>query len=390
MTDQSSDAACCPVCGSSASEALEPPHPTRSVTSGGIILDTPLRKIQCLECGLARQRLLPDAVKAELYRDKYALYHQRPGTSDSESARYAAMAEWILAEIAPATPTTVLDIGCGGGFLLEALRRIHSSSEYDGVDPSVANSALARGRGFRVATGFTPGTAPPRDKYDLVITANVISHIADPLSFLSALASMTKPDGRLVIFSHNGREPGADLLWSDVEFSFCREHIGALASKVGLQLLEGRGIAPPRDQSDKHVLVFQHNRSSTSVTLPSGAQRAKLLEGRHQYFQAWRQLAERLETRTRDAQGRVLNFGASFWSMLLAAYCPDYWGRVEACVVDDGTGTFFGKPVISTAIVTNYSQPLIVLGVNPSSQATLAEHLSSHGEVVMWSDLITR
>ena len=93
MTDQSSDAACCPVCGSSASEALEPPHPTRSVTSGGIILDTPLRKIQCLECGLARQRLLPDAVKAELYRDKYALYHQRPGTSNSESARYAAMAE---------------------------------------------------------------------------------------------------------------------------------------------------------------------------------------------------------------------------------------------------------------------------------------------------------
>jgi SAM-dependent methyltransferase len=390
MTDQSLVEGRCPVCGSPASEVLEPPHPARSVTSGGIILDTPLHKLQCLECGLARQRLLPEAVKTKLYREDYALYHQRPGTSDSEIARYAAMAEWILAEIFPFTPSTILDIGCGGGLLLEALKRIHPSAEYEGIDPSVANSALARARGFVVVTGFTPGAIPPRGQYDLVVTANVMSHVTDPSAFLRALGSMTKPDGRVVIVSHDGCEPGADLLWSDVEFSFSREHIGTLASRLGLQLLERHHIAPPLDQLDKHVLVFQHNPSPTQVTLPSALQRDKLLEGRRQYFKAWQQLANRLGTQTRNVHGPVLNFGASFWSMLLATYCPEYWERVDACVVDEGAGTFFGKSVITTKTVSTQSQPLIVLGVNPSSQDTLAQHLSDRGEVVVWNESITR
>jgi SAM-dependent methyltransferase len=390
MIDESLAVAHCPVCGSSAGEALEPPHPSRSVTSGGIILDSPLHKLQCLECGLVRQSRLPETVKATLYRDNYALYHQRPGTLDSESARYAAMTKWILAEIAPFSPSTVLDVGCGGGLLLEALKLIHSSAHYEGIDPSVENSALARARGFLVATGFTPGTAPPRARYDLIVTANVMSHITDPLTFLRALASMTEPDGRVVIFSHDGSEPGADLLWSDVEFSFCREHIGSLASRVGLQLLNGNGTAPPRDQLDKHVLVFEPNQSPTQVLLPAAVQRDKLLEGRRQYFNAWRQLAGRLEKQTRNAPGPVLNFGASFWSMLLATYCPDYWKRVEACVVDEGTGTFFGKPVIATKTIANHSQPLIVLGVNPSNQAALTKRLSGHGVIMAWNDLITR
>ena len=390
MTDQRSVVAPCPVCGSAEGEALSPPHPSRSVTSGGIILAAPLRKVQCLECGLLRQHLLPEAIKTELYRDKYAMYHQRPGTSDSESARYAAMAEWIFAELAPFRPSTVLDVGCGGGLLLEALRRVHASAEYEGIDPSVENSALARTRGFLVATGFTPGAVPPRDRYDLVITSNVMSHIADPTEFLRALASMTAPDGRVVIFSHDGCEPGADLLFSDVEFSFCREHIGVIASKAGLELLEGHGIPRPSGQLDKHVLSFQHSRSPARVALPGAAQRDRLLEGRRQYFKAWPQLADRLANEARNAPGPVLNFGASFWSMILATYCPDYWERVEACVVDDGSGTFLGKPVIATKDVARHPQPLIVLGANPSSQAMLAQHLSGHGKVVVWNDLITR
>ena len=390
MTDQRSVVVPCPVCGTAESEALSPPHPSRSVTSGGIILAAPLRKVQCPECGLLRQHRLPETIKTELYRDKYALYHQRPGTSDSESARYAAMAEWIFAELAPFSPSTVLDVGCGGGLLLEALRRVHASAEYDGIDPSVENSALARARGFQVATGFTPGAVPPRDRYDLVITSNVMSHIADPTEFLRALAGFTAPDGRVVIFSHDGCEPGADMLFSDVEFSFSREYIGVIASKAGLELLEGHNIPRAPGQLDKHVLSFRLSESPAQVALPGAAQRDKLLEGRRQYFKAWPQLADRLANEARNAQGPVLNFGASFWSMILATYCPDYWERVEACVVDDGSGTFMGKPVIATTDIAKHSQPLIVLGANPSSQAMLAQHLSGHGKVVVWNDLITR
>ena len=215
--------ASCPVCGSEKGELLRPPHPTRSVTSGGIIVEIPLQKIQCPDCGVLRQRPHQEEAKIEFYRDKYELYHQRPGTSESELARYTAIADWIFAELSPFTPQTVLDVGCGGGFLLDALMRNHPTAVYAGIDPSIQNSALARARGFSVVTGFTPGTSPPHERYDLVLASHVISHVADPLSFLSALVNMIAEYGRVVIFSHDGRDPGADHLFADVEFSFCRE-----------------------------------------------------------------------------------------------------------------------------------------------------------------------
>ena len=47
------------------------------------------------------------------------------------------------------------------------MRKVRPSLEYAGIDPSIENSALARARGFSVTTGFTPGTKPPKDQYDL-------------------------------------------------------------------------------------------------------------------------------------------------------------------------------------------------------------------------------
>src|SRR5438128_6427783 len=110
MTTLGSVTTRCPACKAANGELLTPPHPTRSITSGGIILDTPLRKVQCLECGLLRQQPHSQKIKTEFYRNKYNLYHQRPGTSASENARYAAMARWILDELAPFKPSSVLDV----------------------------------------------------------------------------------------------------------------------------------------------------------------------------------------------------------------------------------------------------------------------------------------
>lgn len=350
----------------------------------------PLQKFQCPDCGVLRQCPHPEQTKIEFYRDKYELYHQRPGTSQSELARYTAIADWIFAELSPFSPQTVLDVGCGAGFLLDALRRHHQTAIYAGIEPSVQNSALARARSFEVVTGFLPGTRPPNERYDLILASHVISHIVDPRSFLSAFANTITENGRVVIFSHDGSEPGADHLFADVEFSFCREHLAALGAKAGLALVEGPRVTCPPGQLDKQVLVFQRRRDAYSAPLLSAEKLELLLEGRRKYFRAWESLADWLAARADTTPGPVLNFGASFWSLLLATYCPKYWARVDACVVDDGGGSFVGKPVLSTEAIDGGSKPLIVLGVNPASQAAFAHRLSSRGEVVIWNDFITR
>ena len=282
----------CPVCNSPDGELLEPPHPHRSITSGGVIVDLPLQKVQCVGCGLLRQKAHPETFKVELYRNQYALYHKRPGTTASEALRYASMADWIIAELGSFSPGSLLDVGCGGGVLLEALRKIRPSVHYEGIDPSIENSARARERGFFVTTGFIPVTRPQKAQYDLVLASNVISHITDPIAFLKAMASMTSETGRVVVYSHDGVEPGADHLWTDVEFSFCREHLGALAAKAGLELLASQDVKAPIGQEDKHILVFRRAVSPAIVPRLGDLEREKLIQGRRGYFEAWRQLLQ--------------------------------------------------------------------------------------------------
>jgi trans-aconitate methyltransferase len=300
------------------------------------------------------------------------------------------MADWICAELGAFDAASLLDVGCGGGMLLEAFRKARPSLHYEGIDPSIENSEKARARGFAVTTGFIPIAKPQRREYDIVLASNVLSHIADPTAFLAAMASMTSESGRVVLYSHDGVEAGADHLWADVEFSFCREHLGALASKAGLELLKSRGVVAPLGQEDKHVLVFRRAASPREVSLLSDSARQELIQSRRHYFDAWRQLAIRLAAHVDRATGPVFNFGASFWSMLLAAYCPDYWRRVDSCIVDLGEGQFLEKPLLPTDQMPTTVRPLIVLGTNPRIQAQLKARLSDRADIVSWEDLIAR
>jgi SAM-dependent methyltransferase len=384
----------CPSCGAEQWEPLAPPQSSRSVTSGGVLLEMPLRKLQCQSCGLLAQSIGSLPAKDGLYRHRYAFYHQRPGTLDSEKTRYAAMADWIFAELGEFQPTSVLDVGCGAGLLLEAMRRRRPALSYSGIEPSIENGDLARGRGFAVTTGFVPGaslpTGAPGDGYDLVMMSNVITHIADPIEFLAALRGMTAPSARVAILLHNGVNASADLLFADVELSLCREHLAAIASRVGLQEERSPRVPPPSGQADKQVLIFRSDGPGPGLGPLAGAERDRLLAERRDYFSAWRGLARLLSERARAYPGPVLNFGASFWSMTLAAYCPEYWARVDACVVDNGNGRFLDKPVIATDQIDSAKRPLIVLGTNPASQAAVAERLQSVGDVLVWNDLVQR
>lgn len=390
MTALVSAATRCPVCDAEEAQLLDPPHPSRSLASAGVILGVPLSKMQCLKCGLLRQSPLPDSVKAELYGNKYGWYHKRPGTAASELARYATMATWIFAELAPFNPSSLMDVGCGAGFLLDALRQARPSIAYAGIDPSIENSALARARGFSVTTGIVSDAASPNARYDVVLASNVISHIGDPVAFLRTMAALTAPGGRVVLYSHNGAEPAIDHLYADVEFSFCREHLAILGGKAGLALLPSRGIAPPAGQADKHVLVFEQNEKPAANCGLSPTDRETLVKNRPLYFESWRQLAARLARQTDTNGVPVLNFGASFFSMVLATYCPEYWARVEACIVDDAAGTFLDKPVRTIEQVPPTPPPLLVLGTNPASQVELKQRLSGRANVITWNDMIRR
>lgn len=380
----------CPVCGSSEAVILPSPHPGQSITTSGVLLALPLRKLHCTGCGLLRQSSAILPTKNDLYRESYALYYRRPGTVASETARYTAMAAWIRAAVGDFEPSSVLDVGCGAGLLLGAMRTIWPTAKYAGIEPSIENSSEARSLGFSVTTGLVPELDMPLESHQLVVATNVIQHIAEPVEFLRALSGMAKPKGRIVLLCPDGSEPGADHLWADQEFSFCRSHLIALGAKSGMQEVTSGNTQAPQGMDDKQIVVFERSSSPTPARMLGAPEREALLRRRGDYFMAWQRLATRLDERIGVASSPVLNFGASMWSMLLMAYCPAYWAHVEACIVDGADGHFLEKPVIRTDRLAAHPRPLVVLGTNPASHDALARRLSALGEIVIWNDLIER
>jgi SAM-dependent methyltransferase len=100
----------------------------------------------------------------------------------------------------------VLDIGCGEGGSADALRA-HGATSLTGVELSPEFAEVAQGRYDEVAVGSTEevlGAFEP-ESFDVILCYDVLEHLYDPWSVLTALRPLLRPDGRLQISVPNAR-----------------------------------------------------------------------------------------------------------------------------------------------------------------------------------------
>lgn len=96
---------------------------------------------------------------------------------------------------------SVLDIGCGGGVLIEEMRgRLQGRFEFFGVEPTSSFAELAvRRTGAQVANqNYTCGIFGER-KFDLITCCQVLEHIGAIIKFLSDIRSDLTDSGYLYI-----------------------------------------------------------------------------------------------------------------------------------------------------------------------------------------------
>ncbi len=122
--------------------------------------------------------------------------------------------EWINARI-PLAGKQVLDIGCGGGILTEAMAR--KGAAVTGIDLSekalnVADlHSLESGikvRYEKISAEDMAAREPGR--YDVVTCMEMLEHVPDPSAIVRACAQLVKPGGR-VFFSTLNRNPKSYL-----------------------------------------------------------------------------------------------------------------------------------------------------------------------------------
>ena len=108
----------------------------------------------------------------------------------------------------------VLDLGCAGGFMAEALAQ--RGSDVTGIDPAAeaidAARAHARKGGLRIGYDVGVGEALPYDdaSFDAVVCVDVLEHVADLNKVLSEVARTLRPGG-LFLFDTINRNPLARL-----------------------------------------------------------------------------------------------------------------------------------------------------------------------------------
>lgn len=383
------DLQACVVCGKTDWLPLPDVGAGRSVTTGGWVTPHPLGKTQCRPCGLLQRTAATLLAGTDFYEKRYGFF-ERPGADRFDRPRYAAMAGWIRASM-PTAPASVLDAGCGRGWMLDAMSVVYPAARFTGIEPSEAESEMARQR-FDVTTARVGTGAKSSARFDLVYATNVLEHTESPADFLAGLRERLAPGGHIVITCPDASSPSAEMLFSDQNFSFLPAHLEALASRAGLEVVRWSG--PPGDVSlrDKQLAVMRP--LSPDREVGGAAPRAENIEGLYQrrcdYLNAWTSCHEKLSRECRTARC-VNNFGTSTWSFLLAAYCPEYWSRVTCCMIDGGSGEFLGKPVRDTAQVSLAAGDVVVMGVDPDMQARFAAQFAgSPARTVTWNDIIAR
>ncbi len=101
----------------------------------------------------------------------------------------------------------ILDIGCGGGLLSEPMARL--GAEVVGADAAERNIPVARihaeqsGLDIDYRHTTAEALAEAGEQFDAVLNMEVVEHVADPLSYLSACKTLLKPGGLMVCSTIN-------------------------------------------------------------------------------------------------------------------------------------------------------------------------------------------
>jgi 2-polyprenyl-3-methyl-5-hydroxy-6-metoxy-1,4-benzoquinol methylase len=149
--------------------------------------------LECIECGTVQQPLLPGGDELhELYRgvEDEAYLAEETG----RRATAAHLLDLIGADVAGGR---LLDVGCGHGLLLDEARQ--RGFEVVGLELSRAAARHARDALGLDVREVALEDFEDADGFDVVVLADVLEHLDDPVAAVERCARLLRPDGALCV-----------------------------------------------------------------------------------------------------------------------------------------------------------------------------------------------
>ena len=206
-----------------------------------------------------------EAMAAEWWdpKGKFKPLHMlNPCRLDYISRQIASEFDRDLGDENPFEGLRLLDIGCGGGLLSEPMARLGATVV--GADAAGGNIPVAQvhaaqsGLDIDYRHTTAEDLAANGEKFDIVLNMEVVEHVADPLSYLTACQTLLKPGG-LHICSTINRNPksfavailGAEYVMRWLPKGTHEWHKFITPNEL-FQLIENAGLTP----IDRKGMVF--------------------------------------------------------------------------------------------------------------------------------------
>lgn len=171
----------------------------------------------------------------------------------------------------------LLDIGCGTGRFLEALRSNFPNWNLYGLEPNKSAAAFARRKGLQVTTGFIEDSNFQDGSIDLILLHHVLEHIEHPLFFLEKCSALLKKGGYIIIAVPNHNSPLARIFgkhWYHMDiprhlFFFTPTTLQNLIKKAGFSVvrLETEPLRGSFINSLKYKMRIKPKKKNTSRNL---------------------------------------------------------------------------------------------------------------------------
>ncbi|MFN8019232.1 MAG: class I SAM-dependent methyltransferase [Acidimicrobiales bacterium] len=169
-------------------------------------------------------------------------FDQMAETWDDDPAkveRARVVAERIVAELPLGPGTRVLEYGAGTGLVSQALQGHVGSLTL--VDTSAGMRAAIEAK---VAAGTLPADTrtwsldlatdePPDERFDLIVTVQVLHHVHDLAPVLAAFAQLLEPGGRLCIVDLDAEDGSFHGEGFGGHHGFHRDHLAAQLTAAG-------------------------------------------------------------------------------------------------------------------------------------------------------------
>lgn len=249
-------------------------HPMNDVSNIPLPHTVNLTYLLCAQCAHGFQKKYDRSILENIYTHHY--YTPSPenigATFRNEFINFIEQKEIIKKE-----NSTIFEIGCSSGEVLQSLKSTNENCSYLAIEPNEETALVAEKKGFSVKKAFFTEkiAADLNIQADIIYSRHVIEHIFDFKDFFNAIAKISHDTTQLIL-----ETPSLDWSISHVSIMpFHVEHVHVFSQRSLISLANKFGWFKDKSHvTDSGNLILSLIKKNQKIALPSPPKNEEILQ----------------------------------------------------------------------------------------------------------------